>query len=126
MNHILNFAEFLNESFHMPDGTPIGVDRYHRPIAGPTVGLLAEGAKYLINIEYVVDYNWFNSPSSMLENNLLSAKIEKKIESFTIKSSEKVGKNYIAEVALISLVDKTELKKYFDGHSVSAEKYTVK
>jgi hypothetical protein len=103
----------------MPDGTPIGVDKNHRPIAGPTVGLIAEGAKYLINIEYAVDYNWFNSPSSMLNNNLLSAKIEKKIESYTIKSSEKVGKNFIAEVALISLVDKTELKKFLLNHETS-------
>jgi hypothetical protein len=26
----------LNESFHNPDGTPIGVDRYHRPIVQET------------------------------------------------------------------------------------------
>ena len=26
------FKEFINESFHMPDGTPIGVDHRHRPI----------------------------------------------------------------------------------------------
>jgi hypothetical protein len=32
MKHIHTFNQFLNESFHMPDGTPIGVDYMHRPV----------------------------------------------------------------------------------------------
>ena len=32
MKNIPEFDSFVNESFHMPDGTPIGVDRLHRPI----------------------------------------------------------------------------------------------
>ena len=34
MKHIKEYREFVNESFHMPDGTPIGVDHLHRPITG--------------------------------------------------------------------------------------------
>jgi hypothetical protein len=32
MKHIHAFESFLNESFHKPDGTPIGVDKNHQPI----------------------------------------------------------------------------------------------
>jgi hypothetical protein len=32
MNKIHDFENFLTECFHKPDGTPIGVDRYHQPI----------------------------------------------------------------------------------------------
>jgi hypothetical protein len=32
----LKEKDVLNESFHNPDGTPIGVDRYHRPIVKET------------------------------------------------------------------------------------------
>ena len=32
---IKKFDTFINECFHMPDGTPIGVDNMHRPITGP-------------------------------------------------------------------------------------------
>jgi hypothetical protein len=35
MENIKNFNTFVNESFHMPDGTPIAVDHMHRPITGP-------------------------------------------------------------------------------------------
>ncbi len=34
MKHIPQFEDFLNESFHMPDGTPIGVDKNHQPVTG--------------------------------------------------------------------------------------------
>ena len=33
MKHIPTFEQFVNESFHMPDGTPIGVDHMHRPVS---------------------------------------------------------------------------------------------
>lgn len=32
MKQIKDFNEFIIECFHMPDGTPIGVDRDHQPI----------------------------------------------------------------------------------------------
>jgi hypothetical protein len=32
MKQIKDFNEFITECFHMPDGTPIGVDRYHQPV----------------------------------------------------------------------------------------------
>jgi len=32
MNNFKKFNDFLNESFHSPDGKPIGVDRWHRPV----------------------------------------------------------------------------------------------
>jgi hypothetical protein len=49
MKHIKLFNEFLNESFHMPDGTPIGVDRLHRPIAyRPNIEESAMGDVYVM------------------------------------------------------------------------------
>jgi hypothetical protein len=48
MNHIPNFEEFINESFHMPDGTPIGVDKNHQPIKRAT-GLVLDDLTENIN-----------------------------------------------------------------------------
>ena len=33
MKKVATFKEFINESFHMPDGTTIGVDHLHRPVS---------------------------------------------------------------------------------------------
>jgi hypothetical protein len=85
-----------------------------------------EIVKYAINVKYEVDYEWFNSPSNVLDHNLLCARIDKMIESHKMKNQEKIGDSFVGEFSLISLIDKSELKKYFDGHSTSAEKYTIK
>lgn len=36
MKNIESFSEFINESFHTPDGIPIGLDHSHRPISKVT------------------------------------------------------------------------------------------
>lgn len=48
MKNIPNFEEFLNESFRMPDGTPIGVDKNHQPVKRD-IGLILDDLTENIN-----------------------------------------------------------------------------
>ncbi len=81
---------------------------------------------YSINIEYIVDRNWFSSPSEVLQTNLYGMKSDKVINSYTIKNQSIEGKNYVANIHVISLVDKPTLKKYLDNNSVRSETYIIK
>lgn len=45
MKKVHTFDSFLNESFHGPDGKPIGVDRNHMPITEASVEFIDKGDK---------------------------------------------------------------------------------
>jgi hypothetical protein len=79
--------------------------------------------KYLINVEYRVSKTWFYDPLEVLKT---AMHFNTLLESYEIKSTSYEGKDFVAEIKLISKVDKTTLRKYFDGHSTTSEKYTIK
>lgn len=54
MKNIPNFEEFINESFHSPDGTPIGVDGNHNPIKR-SMGLVLDEKLTKDEKEYIAD-----------------------------------------------------------------------
>jgi hypothetical protein len=54
MKNIQTFESFLNESFHAPDGTPIGVDQMHRPIAANEAKLVGDDWKAWLDIEEAI------------------------------------------------------------------------
>jgi hypothetical protein len=60
-NYIPLFNEFLTESFHMPDGTPIGVDKNHQPVA---------------NEGYMSELDLIRQESSSLQDFIKKAKAE--------------------------------------------------
>ena len=82
-----------------------------------------ESSKYLINIEYRVGKDWFNDPMEVLKTALHFNTI---IDSYEIKSTSYEGKDFVADIKLISKVDKDTMRRYLDGHSTRAEKYTIK
>jgi|688.fasta_scaffold1165517_1 hypothetical protein len=82
-----------------------------------------ESAKYLINMEYRVSRTWFNNPLDVLKSALHSHPL---LDSYEIKSTSYVGKDFVADVKMISKADKPTLRKWFDENSTSSEKYTIK
>jgi hypothetical protein len=82
-----------------------------------------ESEKYLINVEYRVSKTWFNDPLEVLKTNMHFNTL---LVSYEIKSTSYEGKDFVAEIKLISKVDKAALRKWFDGHSTTSEKYTIK
>jgi hypothetical protein len=49
MKHIQLFEQFIAESFHMPDGTPIGVDKNHEPITEAKETVEWKGSSYTVD-----------------------------------------------------------------------------
>jgi len=84
---------------------------------------LNESFSYLINIEYRVSKTWFDDPLEILKTQLHFNTL---LSSYEIKSTSYEGKDFVAEIKLISKVDKTTMRKYLDGHSTTSEKYTIK
>jgi hypothetical protein len=82
-----------------------------------------ESSKYLINVEYRVSKDWFNDPLEVLKTALHFNTV---IDSYEIKSTSYEGKDFVADVKLISKIDKSTMRKYLDGQSTRAEKYTIK
>ena len=82
-----------------------------------------ESEKFLINVEYRVSKTWFGDPLEVLKT---AMHFNTLLDSYEIKSTSYEGKDFVAEIKLISKVDKTALRKYFDGHSTTSEKYTIK
>ncbi len=78
---------------------------------------------YLINIEYRVSKAWFDDPLEVLKTQLHFNTL---LDSYNIKSTSYEGEDFVAEIKLISKVDKTTMRKYLDGHSTTSEKYTLK
>ena len=82
-----------------------------------------ESAKYLINVEYRVSKTWFDDPLEILKTQLHFNTL---LDSYEIKSTSYEGKDFVADVKVISKGDKSALRKYLNGHSTSSETYTIK
>jgi hypothetical protein len=70
--YIPTFDEFLNESFHTPDGTPIGVDHMHRPISTNEAEV-----NELLKVEMAKVEEFVDKLLSKIKNSKLATEIRK-------------------------------------------------
>lgn len=85
--------------------------------------IVNESNKYLINVEYRVKKSWYTDPLEVLKTTM---HFNTEIYSYEIKSTEYESDDFVADIKIISKIDKPALRKWLDGHSTRAEKYTIK